>query len=114
MTDQPANQPPESADNDYDRLLEKWKRLAYLEDVERVLSWDEYTVVPEGGAPARSKQQGALSTVIQQQRTDDDFGHFEKHLDRIVELKREEATAINPDADPYGVLFAEYAPYTDL
>lgn len=175
MPDQPANQPPESADDNYDRLLEKWKHLAYLEDVERVLSWDEYTVLPEGGASARSKQQGALSMVLQQQRTDpefgelleavdvealtdeqqanvreirreydreaavppdlsqrlsettteateawqqaranDDFGHFEEHLDRVVELKREEAAAIAPDADPYGVLFAEYAPYIDL
>lgn len=175
MTDQRADEASTSADDEYDRLLEKWKQLTYLEDIERVLSWDEYTILPEGGAPARSKQQGALATVLQQQRTDpefndlleavdvealsdpqranvreirreykreasvppdlsqrlsetttvateawqqaradDDYDHFEEHLDRIIELKREEAAAIDPDADPYSVLLAEFAPYTDL
>ncbi|MFB6250339.1 MAG: carboxypeptidase M32 [Halobellus sp.] len=175
MTDQPANQPPESADDNYDRLLEQWKRLAYLKDIEEVLSWDAFTAVPDGGASARSKQQGALSTVIHRQRADsalgdlleavdsatltdqqranvreirreyereaavppalsqqlsetiteatdawqqakadNEFDYFEDYLDRIIELKREEAAAIDPDADPYGVLFAEYAPYTDV
>lgn len=175
MTDQLADDGTDSRGDGYDRLLEKWKQVTYLEDIEQVITWDEFAVVPEGGAPARSKQQGALSAILQRERTDsefgelldaidtetlteseqacvreigreyerqaavppdlsrelsettsnakeawqqarraDDFSQFEEHLERVIELKREEAAAIDPDADPYAVLFTGYAPYIDL
>ena len=47
-------------------------------------------------------------------RADDDFETFAPHLDRLVELKREYAAHIDPDADPYAVLFAEYEPCLPL
>ncbi len=40
----------------------------------------------------------------------DDFDHFAPHLERHVRLKREYAEAIDPDSDPYEVLFADYEP----
>lgn len=164
-----------SSGDPYATLLEKRKQLAYLADVEDLLNWDEYTVMPDEGGPARTNQQGALSTLQQQHRSDteigellaaiepaeltdderavvreirreyerdvavpmelsrelsettseavrawqqakaeNDFDRFESHLEDVVELKREEAAAIDADADPYEVLFTDYAPYLEL
>ncbi|GGL47207.1 carboxypeptidase M32 [Halocalculus aciditolerans] len=50
----------------------------------------------------------------EQAREDDDFDHFAPHLETLVELRREYANEIDPDADPYAVLFADYEPYLDL
>ena len=47
-------------------------------------------------------------------REHDDFAEFAPHLERLVELKRQYAEHIDPDADPYAVLFAEYEPCLSL
>jgi len=47
-------------------------------------------------------------------RAEDDFETFAPHLDRLVDLKREYAAHVDPDADPYAVLFAEYEPCLPL
>lgn len=52
--------------------------------------------------------------VWRKAREADDFKQFAPHLERIVELRREYAAAIDPDADPYEVLFADYEPYLSL
>ncbi|OYR55234.1 carboxypeptidase M32 [Halorubrum halodurans] len=43
-------------------------------------------------------------------RAEDDFEAFAPHLERQVELKREYAEHVDPDRDPYEVLFEEYEP----
>ena len=43
-------------------------------------------------------------------KAEDDFDRFAPHLQRHVELKREYAEHVDPDRDPYEVLFAEYEP----
>jgi carboxypeptidase Taq len=52
--------------------------------------------------------------VWQEARENDDFGTFAPTLERILDLRREYAEQIDPDADPYEVLFAEYEPWLDL
>ena len=47
-------------------------------------------------------------------READDFSIFAPTLSKLVELKREYAEHIDPDADPYAVLFADYEPYLGL
>jgi carboxypeptidase Taq len=47
-------------------------------------------------------------------REHDAFEEFAPHLERLVELKRRYAEHIDPDADPYAVLFAEYEPCLSL
>jgi carboxypeptidase Taq len=44
----------------------------------------------------------------------DDFEQFAPVLEDLVELKREYAIQIDPDADPYAVLFEDYEPYLGL
>ncbi|CAI48563.1 metal-dependent carboxypeptidase [Natronomonas pharaonis DSM 2160] len=44
----------------------------------------------------------------------DDFDAFAPTLAELLDLKRRYAEHIDPDADPYATLFAEYEPYLDL
>ncbi|QHS16847.1 carboxypeptidase M32 [haloarchaeon 3A1-DGR] len=50
----------------------------------------------------------------EQAKAADDFEAFAPHLERNVELKREYAAHIDPDRDPYAVLFEEYEPCLPL
>jgi carboxypeptidase Taq len=43
-------------------------------------------------------------------RAEDDFETFAPYLEELVDLKREYAAQIDPDRDPYAVLFEEYEP----
>jgi carboxypeptidase Taq len=49
-----------------------------------------------------------------QAREEDDFSIFAPVLEDLIELKKEYAEHIDPDADAYEVLFADYEPYLDL
>jgi carboxypeptidase Taq len=52
--------------------------------------------------------------VWQEAKGEDDFEKFAPTLEKLVELKREYAHHIDPDRDPYEVLFEEYEPYLGL
>jgi len=47
-------------------------------------------------------------------RENDDFAEFAPHLEQLVDLKRQYAEHIDPEADPYAVLFADYEPCLPL
>ncbi len=47
-------------------------------------------------------------------KAEDDFSIFAPVLEELLELKKEYAEHIDPDADPYAVLFADYEPYIEL
>lgn len=50
----------------------------------------------------------------EQAREADDFGVFAPIFEDLVSLRREYASQIAPDQNPYAVLFAEYEPYLSL
>ena len=52
--------------------------------------------------------------VWKEAKAEDDFDAFADTLEEIVQLEREYAEAIDPDRDPYEVLFEEYEPYLGL
>ncbi|MUV86827.1 carboxypeptidase M32 [Natronomonas sp. CBA1123] len=52
--------------------------------------------------------------VWQEAKAEDDWDTFAPTVERLLDLKREYAEHIDPDADPYEVLFADYEPYIDL
>jgi carboxypeptidase Taq len=139
------------------------------------LQWDQQVTMPEGGAPARSKQNAALSATAhdtitddavadcldaldgadltpeqravlretrrdheeavrvpgelveeitetssdaqatwQEAKAEDDFEQFAPVLERLRELHRERAEHIDPDRDPYRVMFEGYEPALPL
>ena len=47
-------------------------------------------------------------------KANDDFDAFAPTVEHLLNLKREYAEHIDPNADPYAVLFADYEPYLDL
>jgi len=49
--------------------------------------------------------------VWEEAKAEDDFEAFAPKLEELLELKREYAAHIDPDRDPYEVLFEEYEPY---
>ena len=65
----------------YERLVDRVERLAHLGDASGVLRWDQQVTMPDGGAPARSKQQSALSAVRHDLLTDDETGELLDELD---------------------------------
>jgi len=170
-----AAESEQEATDAYEQLLDQMERIANLEAASGLLSWDQQVMMPEGGAPARSKQLSTLSGLQHELLTDDDVGQLLEELDgddisgergaavreirreyeraeavpqelveeisakssealdtweqakaeddfeafapvleELLELKREYAEHIDPDRDPYAVLFEDYEPYLDL
>ena len=52
--------------------------------------------------------------VWKEAKAEDDFDAFAPILEKQIELKREYAEHIDPDRDPYEVLFEDYEPYLGL
>jgi carboxypeptidase Taq len=61
-----------------------------------------------------SKTSTEALSAWEEARAEDDFETFEPYLEKLVDLKREYAEHIDPDADPYEVLFRDYEPYVSL
>jgi len=53
-------------------------------------------------------------TAWREARENDEFDTFAPHLSELIELKRQYAEYIDPDRDPYEVLFEEYEPCLPL
>jgi carboxypeptidase Taq len=87
-------------------------RGAVVREVRR--RYDRETRVPRELVEELSEATANADPAWREARANDDFSTFEPHLERLVELKREYAEAIDPDADPYAVLFADYEPYLGL
>jgi carboxypeptidase Taq len=165
----------DEAPDAYRDLLDHYERIATLQSVSGVLSWDQQVTMPEGGTPARSRQLSTISglghelltedavaeglddldgadltgdqaasvreirrehrradrvprdlieditqassealPVWEEAKAEDDFGTFAPKLEELLELQREYAEHIDPDRDPYEVLFEEYEPYIDV
>jgi carboxypeptidase Taq len=61
-----------------------------------------------------SEESSNALPVWERAKAEDDWGSFEPVLETFVELKREYAEHIDPERDPYEVLFADYEPYLPL
>ena len=53
----------------FERLLDRWKRLAYLEDARLLLNWDQQVTMPQAGGPARGQQFAAIESAKQSLRS---------------------------------------------
>lgn len=58
-----------------------------------------------------SEQSSATLEKWKKARKEQDFSIVEEELSELVELKREYAKQIDPDEEPYKVLFSDYEPY---
>ncbi|RQG89090.1 carboxypeptidase M32 [Natrarchaeobius halalkaliphilus] len=101
------------------RLLEELEsadlsadRSAVVREVRR--QYDRETSVPGELVEQISTATTNAHPKWKRAKEEDDFEAFAPVLEELVELKREYAECIDPDADPYEVLFSEYEPYIDL
>ncbi|GAB3671123.1 carboxypeptidase M32 [Halopiger thermotolerans] len=101
------------------RLLEELEstelseeRAAVVREIRR--QYDRETSVPQELVEEISETTANAHPKWKQAKEEDDFETFAPVLEKLVDLKREYAEHVDPDADPYEVLFAEYEPYIDL
>ncbi|QSX00406.1 carboxypeptidase M32 [Haloterrigena alkaliphila] len=97
----------ETASSDLDE-----ERAAVVREVRR--RYDRETSVPQELVEEISETTANAHPKWKQAKENDDFETFAPTLEKLVELKREYANHIDPDADPYEVLFSDYEPYIDL
>ncbi len=58
----------------YRNLEERYRRLADVSGALSVLHWDRSTVMPDGGAEARSAQMATLNVIAHRMQTDPELG----------------------------------------
>ncbi len=88
------------------------ERGAVVREIRR--EHDRAASVPRDLVEEISQTASEAHPVWREARQADDFSQFEGHLERLVELRREYAAEIDPDEDPYAVLFADYEPYLSI
>ncbi|MXV64541.1 carboxypeptidase M32 [Natronorubrum sp. JWXQ-INN-674] len=88
------------------------EQAAVVREVRR--RYDRATSVPQDLVEEISETTANAHPTWKQAKEENDFEQFAPTLEKLIELKREYAEHIDPDADPYAVLFAEYEPYLDL
>ncbi|MEY7848958.1 carboxypeptidase M32 [Natrarchaeobius sp. A-rgal3] len=88
------------------------ERAAVVRETRR--QYDRETSVPQELVEEISETTANAHPTWKQAKAEDDFETFAPVLEKLVDLKREYAHHIDPDADPYEVLFSDYEPYIDL
>lgn len=78
----------------YEALLDRYQRLACVRDSSMVLSWDQQVMMPEGGTPARAKQLSALSAVVHDLITADEFEVALREAEDTLGALDEDQTAV--------------------
>ncbi len=153
----------------YDDLMQFQRETEALGQIAGRLGWDQETMMPEGAAPQRAEEHGAMANILHarridprvgewlaaaeasdavadanlrqirrdyertakvpaalaaelarttslahriwaQARADEDVAAFLPMLQKVVDLRREEAAAVAGDADPYDALLDDYEP----
>jgi len=70
--------------------------------------------VPRDLVERISEETSNALPVWKEAKAESDWSTFAPKVETLLNLKREYAEHIDPDADPYAVLFADYEPYLDL
>ncbi|MFB6171694.1 MAG: carboxypeptidase M32 [Haloarculaceae archaeon] len=87
-------------------------RAATVREIRR--QYERAARVPTDLVEEISEASSEALPVWEEARAEDDFDSFAPTLERLLDLKREYAAHIDPDAEPYEVLFHDYEPYLDL
>jgi len=76
--------------------------------------YERATRVPRSLVEEISATSSDALPVWENAREEDEFDAFAPYLEELIELKREYAEHVDPDRDPYEVLFEDYEPYLPL
>jgi len=97
---------------DVDRSALDPPERAAVREIER--RHERATAVPTDLVEELSATSSDALPKWKQAREADDFDTFAPSLEKLVDLNREYAAHVDPDRDPYEVLFEEYEPYLDI
>ncbi|MFC6770398.1 carboxypeptidase M32, partial [Halorubrum pallidum] len=84
------------------------ERAAVVREVSR--EYERADAVPRDLIEEISETSSEALQAWEAAKAEDDFETFAPYLEKHVELKREYAEHVDPDRDPYAVLFEEYEP----
>ncbi|ADD05113.1 metal-dependent carboxypeptidase [Natrialba magadii ATCC 43099] len=76
--------------------------------------YDRAADIPAELVERVASHQVETQQVWQEAKAEDDFAHFAPNLEELIDLHRERAAAIEPDANPYRVLYEDRLPYLPL
>ncbi|MFB6118166.1 carboxypeptidase M32 [Halosegnis sp.] len=88
------------------------REQAVVREIRR--EYDRAAKVPKSLVERISEETSNALPIWKEAKADDDWSAFAPQVETLLELKREYAEHIDPDADPYAVLFADYEPWLDL
>lgn len=88
------------------------RQAAVVREIER--AHDRAAAVPESLVDELSRAEADAHEQWKRAKADDDFDSFAPALERLVELRRERAAHVDPDARPYEVMLREHEPYLSL
>jgi carboxypeptidase Taq len=88
------------------------ERQAVVREVKR--THERASAVPEDLVKRLSETASEALPVWEEAKAESDFSMFEETLEETVALRREYANEIDPNRDPYEVLFENYEPYIDI
>ncbi|PSP37969.1 carboxypeptidase [Halobacteriales archaeon QH_7_65_31] len=88
------------------------EQAAVVREIRR--EFDRAAKVPKELVERISEETSNALPVWEEAKAEDDWATFAPQVETLLELKREYATHIDPDADTYEVLFADYEPWLDL
>jgi len=77
----PSEQIGESRMNDYEKLLERTKRIFLLQSSANALNWDFETYMPPKGVSLRSEQLGYLAEMVHKMETDPALARLLKKIE---------------------------------
>ncbi|MBK5114524.1 MAG: carboxypeptidase M32 [Candidatus Heimdallarchaeota archaeon] len=92
------------AHKDYENLSDIQKRNVLL--FQR--NYDKQTRIPTSFAQKLTKHGAAATQTWKEGRSKADYSIFKKDLEKMVELKKQQAAYLNPDLDPYDVLLDNF------
>jgi carboxypeptidase Taq len=82
---------PGATKKPYERLLDRYRKYASLQQANAILQWDQYVTMPEGAQNVRSKQMSALSSHANDYITDSTFRDLLTNIDEEVLDEKERA-----------------------
>jgi carboxypeptidase Taq len=88
------------------------EQAAVVREVRR--EYERSVRVPTDLVEQLSATSSEALSVWEEAKAADDFDSFAPYLERLVELRREYADHIDPDREPYAVLFEDYEPCLPL
>jgi len=88
------------------------EQQAVVREIRR--EYERAALVPQELVEEISEKTSEALPAWEKAKAEDDFEHFAPHLEDLIELKKQYAEHIDPNADPYEVLFADYEPYLEL